>query len=166
VAGLISELLELLKVQYENITDLTELSKEKKDVIIANDIEQLQKIVDIESILTRNNLKTEKTRDAIFHDISDVLNVSYEGMTLKKLASTIKNKEHSMELNTLSEKITTRLKELKSINDQNKILLQTAVEYTEFTINALRGAITGEISYVDSSGSEIEATKMVFDTKQ
>lgn len=166
MAGLIENLINLVEKQYENITDLTELSKEKKEVLIANQVNELQKIINIETILTNQVMKLDKERELLFKDISDILKLDNKTLTLKSLSKSIKNKENSKKLMELSDEMNEKMEELKDINKKNKILIETAVEYTTFSLNAFKNTMLGEATYFSLDGSEIENLNKFFDTKK
>jgi flagellar biosynthesis/type III secretory pathway chaperone len=62
VAGLMDNLLEILSEQAENYENLLGLSKEKKDVIVSNDVKDLQTITSLENTLLGKHQRLEKKR--------------------------------------------------------------------------------------------------------
>ena len=166
MAGLLDELIVTLESQYENLSDLVELSKEKKDVIISNDVDTLQKITNLEGRLINRNEKLIKKHDELFQNISIVMNMDYETLSLKSLSDKIKNKDDSKKLIDISCKFELKVKELKDINECNNALLKVAVEYANYNLNLFKDNLSSEPTYFSTSGEEMEKELLFFDIRQ
>lgn len=92
MAGMTGQLVEILTEQTERYEELLGLANEKRDVIIANDIEGLQKINHLENLVVSQNQKLEKKRIALVADMALVLDQKEEDLTLTKIIELMKDK--------------------------------------------------------------------------
>jgi len=144
MAGLINDLMDKLGVMAEQVEALTKLAHEKKDVILNNDIDGLKDITARENAFVGRYQKTEKAVGNIMVDIALVLNQKASELTLGRLGELIIEQEDYGEYM----KAYTRLKEgidgLKERNDMNSVLIENALEYISYTVNAVRTSYGGD----------------------
>ena len=145
MAGMMDQLVEILTEQTERYEELLGLALEKRDVIIANDIENLQKINEIENMVVSQNQKLEKKRLSLISDMAIALNQKEADLTLTLIIELMEGKEEQQPLIDAQEKIKSVLYELREVNDQNGELVKNALEYIEFSTNLIR-ASTGQQS--------------------
>lgn len=170
MASLIQELINTLDKELEIYHQLLTISEEKTDVIVKNDVPSLQNLTTQEQILTGQVFRLEKSREILIEDISIVLNHSKKDLTLIKLiqliGDEIKEKdqllEHYRELNTV-------LGKLKECNEHNRMLINQAVDFVDFTINTLKSTKIGpQTSGYSNRGNEAikPLHQSFFDAKQ
>lgn len=138
MASLLDELIQLLKEQKQYYEELVVLSTEKKNLIIANDLENIQKITTVENILVSKNLKLEEKFTTLLNDVGTVLGIDEGSVTVMKVADTITNADEKAELIELANSITTLAGELQKTNKNNMTLIQTSLDYIEFSMNVLQ----------------------------
>ena len=144
MAGMITNLIEILNEQTERHTELLGLSVEEKDAIVQNDIETLQKLVNLKNIVISQNNRLEKKRLSLVADIADVLALRNKDLDIKTLADLLEGKPEQTELIEAGRKLRDVVVELKEVNDLNKELLENALGYVEYSINVLQSAISPE----------------------
>ena len=144
MAGMITNLIEILNEQTERHTELLGLSVEEKDAIVQNDIETLQKLVNLKNIVISQNNKLEKKRLSLMADITEVLALKDKDIDIKALADLLEGKPEQAELVEAGRKLRDVVIELKEVNDLNKELLENALGFVEYSLNALRSAISPE----------------------
>ncbi len=166
MAGLIDELITTLSEMNDLYEQLIKSGKEKRDVIIKNDIEALQKVNENENILVGKTLKLDKKREELFSDIAFVLNKNQEDITLTKLIEYIEEQPEVEDVKKLRDSANELLSELKSINESNKILIEESLNHAEFSMNLLRGSLSKKPYYCDTLGNEIPTGDRLFDIKQ
>lgn len=166
MAGLIEDLITVLESQYENYKDLLDLSLEKRQAIIDNDVESLQKITNIENTLVSRNQKLEKKRITIIDDMALVLNKKKEDMTIDGLAEMLKNKPEHDTLVAVAAKMRGVLNDLKVKNDNNKALIENSLDYIDFCMNLIRDKVTNKQNFTSYPGAEDVDEKGFFDAKQ
>jgi len=166
MAGMMDQLIDILGEQTIRYEELLGLSQEKRDVIIENDVEALQKINHLENIVVSQNQRLEKKRQAVVSDMAIVLGQKEEELTLTRLIELMEGKAEQQPLIDARDRIKTVLDELKDVNQQNGELVKNALEYIEFSTNLVRSSLgqqpatyfpgsddiyTGESGYIDTS---------------
>lgn len=147
MAGLINELISILNAQVIHYDELLILSKEKKGIIIKNDTEFLRKLTIVENKIIGKIQKLENRRLGLMKDIATVLNKSPDTLTLGKLLEIMKDQNDYADLLTVKQKLRETLEELKNTNDLNNELLQSSIDYINFSINLVRNSVAAETSY-------------------
>lgn len=166
MAGLIYDLIDILNTEADNLKDLVELSKEKTDVIVQNNMDELQKITELEQILTSRYQKLDRNRESLMKDMASVLNIDSENITLTALADAIKDQQEAPALLDIMQRLATTAEQLREVNDNNRALIDYSLDYIEFSMNVIRSAKTYEPTLFTPSGEEIKTVRGVFDTKQ
>lgn len=166
MAGLINDLILTLNEMNDLYEQLITTGKEKRDVIIKNDIESLQKINENENILVGKTLKLDKKREELFSDIAFVLNKNPEEITLTKLIEYIDKQNEVNDVIAAKEKAEKLLAELKKTNESNRTLIEESLNQAEFSMNLLRGSLSKRPYYCDTLGNEIPTGERLFDIKQ
>ena len=144
MAGMISNLIQILNEQTERHTELLGLSVEEKDAIVQNDIETLGKLVNLKNIVISQNNRLEKKRISLVADIAEVLALPDKDIDIKTLADMLQGKPEQSELIEAGRKLRAVVIELKEVNDLNKELLENALGFVEYSLNALRSVVSPE----------------------
>ena len=166
MAGLVDALVSLLQKEAENCENLLALALEKKDVIVANDTEALQKITALENRIVGRNARLEKERQALVSDIAAVLNADVETLTLGALLQRIEGTPEHAALAAVRDRLRAAAGDLIAANNQNRLLVENALDYIDFSMNMLSGAASDEASYLPFKGDAITANHMFFDARQ
>lgn len=166
MASLIEDLINTLKEQLVNYEELLILSEEKRATVIRNDIETLQKLTAAENTIIGRNQRLETKREECVKNIAIVLNTNYKELTITKIAELIKNQQEYNELIKVKEDLKETLKSLKAKNDINKTLIESSLDYIEFSVNIMRSDITKDSSYYSKNGEVLQEGKNFFDAKQ
>jgi flagellar biosynthesis/type III secretory pathway chaperone len=165
MASLIEELITLLKNEKENYEQLLVLAEEKVKIITSNDIEMLQKITAAESTIIGRNQKLDQKREQCVKSIGIVLNRNPEELTLTVIAEILPNKDESESLTKIKNELKTVLEALKLKNEQNHKLIESSLDYIDFSINLIRQGIEGD-GYLSPIGEVVQEGKNFFDAKQ
>lgn len=144
MASVIHELITVLNEQAERHSELLGLSLEEKDAIIQNDIECLQKLVGLKNIVISQSNRLEKRRIALVQDIILVMGNTDHDMDLGQLIQLMQGKPEEEELRQVGKRLRDIVTELKEVNDLNKELLETSLEFVEYSLNALRTTLVNE----------------------
>ena len=165
MASLIEQLTEILEEQATHYELLLGLSREKTEAIIQNDLPELNKITGLENMLISQNQKLEKTRIFVTADIAAVMNMDRDSLTLTGLLERL----HDMPVKPRLADVTARVREavsgLKESNEHNKVLINSSLDYIDFSMNVIQGALgQGPDPY---SGADSEINRhCFFDRKQ
>lgn len=167
MASLTEELITILKSQMKNYEELLILSEEKKSVIMKNDIDMLQKITAAENTIIGRNQKLENKREECIKDIALVLNQDFKELTITKILELIKNQKEYNHLLSIRDKLKEILDSLKVQNDQNKTLIESSLDYVDFSVNLLRAdSSKDQVYYSQQQGEVLQQEKNLFDAKQ
>ena len=148
MAALITEVLGILNEQAERYGELVGLSEEKREAIVSNDVDALQKINQLEGMLVNQCNRLEKKRLQLTLDVATVLNQRAETLTLTRLIDLMEGQEEQEALIDVQYRIKNTMNELNELNHQNGLLIQNALEYIEFSTNMIRAQMgQGESSF-------------------
>lgn len=170
MASLMKNLTDVLSKEYECYRKLLELSNQKTDIVIKNNVDDLQSITNKEHKLASKLVDLEKIRQGLINDIAMVLNIDKTGLNMSKLIELLKGAEEDQnKLKELKKDINNIIVSLKEKNEQNKRLIEQSVDYINFTVNALRSVKSGATNKgYESGGNEVEGygENRFFDAKQ
>lgn len=168
MAGLIHELLDVLEQQKECYEGLLTLAKYKTDSIVDRQMEMLEEVLKREQEFIGRTARLEKSRETILGDISTVLNIRPNELTVSKLITKLdKTPEEQSKLSLLRKDLLEITQELKIQNTTNEALLKQSIDFIEFTLNALQSMHSHSSSGYQSKGDESEQPSVsFFDTKQ
>lgn len=140
MATLIDELTGILDEQIKLYEDVLAIGKEKKNVIIKNDMETLAKMNTVESSIVNRINRLEKQRLITIKDMCDVLSIKPEDFTLKQLADTLTVEEDKQKILDIRDKLNQIMAELATVNSINTALIESSLEYIEFSLNLYKSA--------------------------
>lgn len=141
MAGMIDQLIAILDEQTERYKEILGLAHEKRDVIIANNIEELQKITHLENLVVSQTQKLEKKRMSLISDMAIALAQNEEELTLTKIIELLQGQSEQQNLLNARDRIKAVLDELSEVNNQNGLLIQNALEYIEYTTNLMQSSV-------------------------
>ena len=172
MASLMENLIEVLDLESREYEDLLELSTKKTSVIVVGGLDDLAKITDEEQNVVSKINRLEQKRQEVYADIANVINRDVDTLMLADLIEMLKARpEEQQKLARVHDRLSTAVHKVRSVNEQNRILIENALEMVEFDMNMLqamkaapetanynRGAFnTGTLMGVDAGG---------FDAKQ
>ncbi len=165
-------LIEVLDLESREYEDLLELSTKKTSVIVVGGLDDLAKITDEEQNVVSKINRLEQKRQEVYADIANVINRDVDTLMLADLIEMLKARPgEQQKLARVYDRLSTAVHKVRSVNEQNRILIENALEMVEFDMNMLqamkaapetanynRGAFnTGTLMGVDAGG---------FDAKQ
>lgn len=143
MASLMENLLDTLEKEEQVYRELLDLSMKKTPVIIKGDITSLQAITDEEQLIVSKVTQLDKKRDEVMKDIANVLNKDVNTLKLFQLVEMLGTQpKEQKRLATVNDKLKEVTKQMKRVNEQNRELLQNALEMVEFDLNLLKGMKT------------------------
>jgi len=167
MSGLINNLLDTLDRQIFNYDELIALSGEKKDYIIGNKTDELSELTIKENAAAGKIQRLDKARGDLMRDIFKVIGRrNSDNLTLSDLADIINGQAEHGRLVELIKITREKLDTIKSLNEQNRILIENSLEYIDFTINAIRGSLMDEQAIYSPDGEELGTRQSFFDAKQ
>ncbi|MBO5485359.1 MAG: flagellar protein FlgN [Eubacterium sp.] len=171
MASLMEELIETLDAEEKIYRELIPVEEDKTRAIIANDLDSIQDIAVREHDLVDQTSALEGKREQIAKDIATVLGKNPATITLEQIVEVLKNQpKDQKKLQEVHDRLKKTVMRLKEINDQNKDLLQEAIQMVEFNMNVIRSTrMSSGSSNYSSNASEVAGMAPqhgMFDAKQ
>lgn len=172
MASLMENLIEVLCQESGEYEGLLELSRNKTRVIAGADLEELQKITDDEQELVDRLNRLEKRRVEVTKDIANVLNRDVEEMKLSSLIEMLSARPaEQAQLAQAHDRLQSAVRSLRRVNEQNRELLEEALEMVAFEMNLLQAskAAPETANYTRgayNSGAQMGVNSGSFDAKQ
>ena len=172
MASLMEVLIDVLEKESQEYEKLLALSMRKTPVIVSEDLDELSKITDDEQIIVSriNNLDSQRT-EAI-NDIANVLNKDVSELKIVDLIQMLATRpEEQAKLAAVYDKLRENVRNVKRTNEQNRELIEQALELVQFNMNVLQSmnkapetANYNKGAY--STGDIIGMNNKAFDAKQ
>lgn len=129
-------LIDVLYKEANEYETLLGLSMKKTPVIVANRVEELQKITDEEQEVVGRIQSLDKERISVTKDIANVLNKDVKTMTISDVVKVLdKRPEEQRKLQDAQNKLSDVAKRLQRVNNQNSMLIEKALELVGYEIN-------------------------------
>lgn len=165
-------LIEVLNAESQEYAILLELSTRKTPVIVAGNLEELAKITDEEQIVVGRITHLEHKRTEVFADIANVINKDVNTLLLPELIDLLgKRPQEQQKLAKVHDQLKSVVHEVKRVNEQNKILIESSLEMIEYDLNMLQAMKTApETANYNrgayNTGATIGMDRGSFDAKQ
>lgn len=172
MASLMEDLIDVLEKESEEYKNLLNLSMQKTQVIVSEDLDQLAKITDEEQLIVSRINHLDAIRNEAVQDIANVLN---KDVTKLKIADLIKmlgqRPEEQQKLAAASDALHAVVKNVARVNGQNRELIQNALEMVQFNMNLIQAmkAAPETANYnrgAYNTGDIIGMERKSFDAKQ
>ena len=139
MASLMESLMDILDKENSEYEELLGLSLRKTPVIVAGNLEELQKITEEEQYVIDRIARLEHLRQENIKDIANVINKDVNTLKLKDLIQMLESRPaERKQLAAIYDKLTDTLKRMVRVNDQNRELIQNALEMVEFDMNLVQ----------------------------
>ena len=139
MASLMEDFMNILEEENKGYQRLTELSHEKRQIIIDGDIPALEAITDQEQEIASRLKNLENKRSEVVNDMSIVLSKQPEELTVTNMIAFLnKQPQEQSKLIDLRDRLKETLRGMAEINAQNDTLLKHAMEMAEFDLTLFR----------------------------
>lgn len=143
MASLMENLISVLQQECVEYNGLLELSGRKTPIIVAGDLDNLQKITDEEQEWVGRIAHLEKKRSEVTADIADVLNKDVKTMKLNDLVEMLAARPaEQKQLSDACDGLRDVVHQVQAVNEQNRELIQHSLELVEFDMNLLQSMRT------------------------
>ena len=167
MASLMDSIIAVLEKEDAEYTKLIALSEEKTPVIIKGDLDNLNKITDKEQEIVGVIQKLEKERIQVMKDIAEVTGRKEEEIKLLELVQMMdKRPAEQARLTALHDKLKGTMDRMKQVNEQNRVLLQDALDMVQFEMNLLQSLKTAPETADYNSNAYATGTIMGSGTKR
>ena len=172
MASLIENLISVLKEENSLYEKMIPLAERKTQIIVANDLESLQKLTEEEQALVNRIGALEKQRAEVIINIGTVLGKKPESLNFKNLIEALKGQpKEQAELRELHDTLKRTTDRMVRLNNRNKDLINQSLEMIEFNLNYIQSTWMGPDtaqygkSAAESDTQSFSSTRM-FDAKQ
>lgn len=165
-------LIDVLEQENQEYEKLLSLSMRKTSVIVSEDLEELTKITDEEQIIVSRINHLDNQRNEAVNDIADVLNKDVDKLKIVDLIKMLAARPEEQEkLAIVFDKLKQSVRGVKRVNEQNRALIQDALELVQFNMNVLQAMNKAPESAnynrgAYNTGDMIGTSHMTFDAKQ
>jgi flagellar biosynthesis/type III secretory pathway chaperone len=172
VASLLENLIKVLDSENSEYKKLVILADSKTPVIVAGDIDSLEKIMEDEQAIVGTIQKMEKQRNSILADIANVVNRDVKTLKLIDLINMLeKIPDQQKMLKDVQAALRQTIDSLRAINDKNQLLLNDKLEMVNFNLNMIRAMRSAPqtANYTKNAYNDGQALGIFhggFDTKQ
>ncbi len=172
MASLMEVLIDVLDKENQEYERLLTLSMRKTPVIVSEDLDELARITDEEQIIVSRINHLDNQRNEAINDIANVLNKDVKNLKIVDLIKMLAARPEEQEkLAAVFDSLQENVRGVKRINEQNRELLQEALELVQFNMNVLQAMNKApETANYNkgafSTGDMIGASHKTFDAKQ
>lgn len=139
MASLVEELVTILIKEEELYGKLNEYGGQKIQILIDADIPALEKLTELEQEASDELLSLSNKQITNLKDIATVIGKADEQMTVTKLIGYLDAQpDIQAQLTTARDNLIDTANKLQRINQQNVVLIQQAIEMTEFDITLFK----------------------------
>lgn len=139
MASLVEELANVLEAEKQIYTTLVGYEERKKDVLIAADVATLEEITTKEQLAGDDLIAYSNKQIQILKDIATVLGRTDGKMTVTRLISLLDTQPKVQEqLTEARDSLLTAANQMKTLSDQNAILIRQAIELNEFDMTLFK----------------------------
>ena len=172
MASLMEVLIDVLEKENQEYEQLLALSLKKTPVIVSEDLDELSKITDEEQIIVSRINHLDAQRNEAVNDIANVLNKDVNQLKIVDLIKMLAARPEEQEkLAAVFDKLQENVRNVKRSNEQNRELIEQALELVQFNMNVLQSvnkapetANYNKGAY--STGDTIGMSNKAFDAKQ
>ena len=172
MASLMEVLIDVLEQENQEYEKLLSLSMRKTSVIVSEDLAELTRITDEEQFIVSRINQLDNQRNEAVTDIANVLNKDVDKLKIVDLIRMLAARPEEQEkLAVVFDKLRASVRGVKRANEQNRELIQDALELVQFNMNVLQSMNKAPESAnynrgACSTGDVIGTSHMTFDAKQ
>ena len=172
VASLMESLIDVLEKESDEYKNLLNLSMQKTQVIVSEDLDQLARITDEEQLIVSRINHLDTIRNEAVQDIANVLNKDVDKLKIVDLIKMLAGRTEEQEkLAAVFDRLRENVRGVKRANEQNGELIRDALELVQFNMNVLQSMNKAPESAnynrgAYNTGDMIGTSHMTFDAKQ
>ncbi len=163
----LDSLLGILNEIYHLYMEMIDLAKQKKQILINGKIDELSKLINLESNWVKKIGKLEEKR---VHSIQAYLEESQyqtNEITMTELIDSIKSSAEKEQLIEVNKKLQASIEEIKQLNDLNTQLIEHSLDYISTSLEHITGPKTQSYTYSkpEAKTANITSSNGFFDKK-
>lgn len=139
MASLVEELVNVLESEKQIYENLISYEDRKRDVLIAADVPALEEITTLEQLAGDDLIAFSNQQIQILKDIATVLGRTEEKMTVTRLIELLDTQPKvQKQLTEARDELLQAADTMKSLSDQNAVLIRQAIEINEFDLTLFK----------------------------
>ncbi|GIO92589.1 flagellar protein FlgN [Paenibacillus lactis] len=160
-------IIDYMKRQDELHRQLIEAGNDKKQAIIANDVERLAAVMNRENRLLKQVAETEALRQGAAEDFLREKGIrSQLQLTVTEMTRLVFNPDEKTELLDVQRQLMDRLTELKELNQINRELIEQSLAFIDYSLNLLVSRPEDDMLYKNpNQPSTAGKGRSMFDTR-
>lgn len=160
-------LMEILGELYQLQLEMLELSKHKKQILIEGNIQELSKLIVIESNWVKKVGKLEEERMKTIQKILEEKGLKIDDVKMTDLIKIFTSPKDKEQLQNMMTKLTDSIEEIKKMNDLNTQLVRQSLDYIDHTFAFLtEGSNPSSITYSNpNKQAKVNQRQSIFDQK-
>ncbi|ANY74062.1 flagellar protein FlgN [Paenibacillus ihbetae] len=160
-------IIDYMKRQDELHRQLIEAGNDKKQAIIANDVERLAAVMNRENRLLKQVAETEALRQGAAEEFLREKGIrSQLQLTVTEMTRLVFNPEEKTELLDVQRQLMDRLTELKELNQINRELIEQSLAFIDYSLNLLVSRPEDDMLYQNpNQPSTAGKGRSMFDTR-
>ncbi|MCI7107693.1 MAG: flagellar protein FlgN [Lachnospiraceae bacterium] len=139
MASLVEELVSVLEKEKKIYENLIGYAEQKTDILINGDVPGLEKLTSLEQLASDELIVQSNQQIQLLKDIATVLGKTQEKMTVTLLIGLLDSQPQvQTRLTTARDNLINAANKLQSLNEQNTVLIQQAIELNEFDLTLFK----------------------------
>lgn len=139
MASLMENLMAVLDSENAEYETLLELSRRKTPVIVAGNLEELEKITDEEQNVVERINRLDKKRAEVTADIANVMNKDVASLKLTNIIELLEKRPTDQnKLAGIYDRLHKTVREMVRINEHNRELIMDSLEMVDFDLRLLQ----------------------------
>ena len=139
MASLVEELVNILEAEEKIYQILIGYGERKRDVLIAADVPALEEITALEQLKSDELIQLSNKQVQVLADVATVLGKTGGKMTVSRLSACLGSQPKVQEQLTIArDNLIAAADKMKSLNDENIVLIQQAIELNEFDLTLFK----------------------------
>jgi flagellar biosynthesis/type III secretory pathway chaperone len=139
LASLVEELVKVLETEEKIYQTLIGYAEQKTDILIHADVPALEKLTSQEQLASDQLIARSNQQVQLLKDIAVVLGKTGEHMTVSRLIGLLGSQpEVQKQLTEARDNLLAAADRMKSLNDQNVVLISQAIELNEFDLTLFK----------------------------
>ena len=139
MASLVEELVTVLEEEEKIYQTLISYGEKKTDILIRADVPELEKLTCLEQLASDDLVTHSNQQVQLLKDIANVLGRTEEKMTVTRLIDLLDTQpEIQKKLTIARNNLIETANKMQSLNEQNMVLIQQAIEINEFDLTLFK----------------------------
>ncbi|TCS83322.1 flagellar protein FlgN [Tepidibacillus fermentans] len=132
-------LMNVMSDLYRAHTEMVEIAKYKKQILIEGNIEELSRIMNVESQWVKHVGKLEEERAFTVKQLLKEKGLSLQEVTMNDLVKMMTSPQEKEQLQQIRLKLTEVIQEIQELHNLNSLLIQQSLDYISHSIEMVMG---------------------------